>query len=57
MSSDWLNSVALRRALIILLLAAAWEGYGRFLGDDLLFPSLSKTVAALFDSTRTGESR
>ena len=55
MSSDWLRSVAVRRTLVILLLAAAWEGYGRFLGDPLLFPSLSQTVAALFESTRTGE--
>ena len=38
-----------------MLLAALWEGYGRFLNDDLLFPSLSKTLMALFDSTRTGE--
>jgi len=44
-----------RRTLAILLLAAAWEGYGRFLNDDLLFPSLSRTVLALIDSTKTGE--
>jgi len=55
MSSDWFRSVAFRRFLVILLLAAAWEGYARFLGDDLLFPSLSRTVTALFESTRTGE--
>jgi len=55
MSSDWFRSVAFRRVLVILLLAAAWEGYARFLGDDLLFPSLSRTVTALFESTRTGE--
>jgi NitT/TauT family transport system permease protein len=40
---------------MVLLLAAAWEAYGRFLDDDLLFPSLSKTLAALFTSTKTGE--
>ncbi|MDB5392643.1 MAG: putative ABC-type nitrate/sulfonate/bicarbonate transport system permease component [Rhodospirillales bacterium] len=49
------GSSAIRRVLLILLLAAIWEGYGRFLGDDLLFPSLSKTVAALFASTESGE--
>lgn len=48
-------SPTVRRALVILLLAAAWEGYGRFLNDDLLFPSLSKTVLALIASTETGE--
>jgi NitT/TauT family transport system permease protein len=45
----------LRRVLLIALLAAIWEGYGRFLNDDLLFPSLSKTVSALVASTISGE--
>jgi NitT/TauT family transport system permease protein len=49
------GSAAVRRILVVLLLAAAWEGYGRFLSDDLLFPSLSKTVLALITTTKTGE--
>ena len=48
------GSPTVRRVFVIVLLAALWEGYGRFLNDDLLFPSLSKTLVALFDSTRTG---
>jgi NitT/TauT family transport system permease protein len=49
------QSSTVHRVLLILLLAAIWEGYGRFLSDDLLFPSLSKTVAALIQSTESGE--
>jgi len=53
--NDLLRSVVTRRILVILLLAAAWEGYGRFLDDDLLFPTLSKTLTALFQTSVTGE--
>jgi NitT/TauT family transport system permease protein len=55
MKRDLFGSVTVRRILVILLLAAAWEGYGRFLDDDLLFPTLSKTIEALFQTSVTGE--
>lgn len=49
----WGNTV-FRRALILVALAAAWETYGRQLGDPLLFPPLSAVLQALVDNTHEG---
>lgn len=49
----WGNTV-FRRTLILVALAAAWETYGRQLGDPLLFPPLSAVLQALVDNTHEG---
>ena len=48
------DSTAFRRAVILLVLALCWEGYGRLLHDPLLFPPLSATLAAMADGVRDG---
>jgi NitT/TauT family transport system permease protein len=45
---------AVRKTIVLLLLAACWEGYGRWLADPLLFPTFSETVAAFLDNMRSG---
>jgi NitT/TauT family transport system permease protein len=44
----------IRKALLLLVLAAVWEVYARWLGNPLLFPTFSQTVAALISSIRSG---
>lgn len=44
-----------RRAVLLVALAAGWELYARWLGNSLLLPSFLETVAALWNSTVTGE--
>jgi NitT/TauT family transport system permease protein len=44
-----------RRGLVLLILALAWEGYGRWVDNDLLFPTLTETLAALGRVTASGE--
>ena len=44
-----------RKVLLLIALALVWEGYARWLNNPLLFPTLSATVAALIESSRTGE--
>src|SRR3954464_11915290 len=48
------NQVWLRKLLILLVLALIWEVYGRFLNNDLLFPTFSATVHAFFDAIISG---
>jgi NitT/TauT family transport system permease protein len=48
------NQVWLRKLLILVVLALIWEGYGRFLNNDLLFPTFSATVRAFFDAILSG---
>ncbi len=43
-----------RKTVIILLLALAWEIYGRLLDNPLLFPTLSDTIAAFIDRIGDG---
>jgi NitT/TauT family transport system permease protein len=43
------NQGALRKALILILLAIAWESYARILGNELVFPTLTITLQALWD--------
>ncbi|MCJ2132695.1 ABC transporter permease [Methylobacterium sp. J-026] len=40
------NQAWLRKLVILLVLAGLWEAYGRYLDNDLLFPTFSDTVAA-----------
>jgi len=46
---------AARKFVLLAALGIVWEGYGRWLGDPLLFPTLSATVAAMFSSIASGE--
>ena len=46
---------AIRKIVLLALLALAWEGYARSLDNPLLFPTLTATVAALSQSIADGE--
>ncbi|WP_454633463.1 ABC transporter permease [Bradyrhizobium cenepequi] len=48
------NNAALRKGLILIVLALIWEAYARYLDDALLFPTLSDTLKALFDHLMDG---
>lgn len=45
----------LRKSLILVLLALAWEAVARYQGNDLLLPSFLQTAAALYDGMLSGE--
>ena len=40
------NQAWLRKLVILVALAAIWEAYGRYLDNDLLFPTFTATIAA-----------
>ena len=46
---------AFRKAILLLILATAWEMYARARNNPLLVPTLSETVAALIRSISSGE--
>jgi NitT/TauT family transport system permease protein len=48
------NSTAVRRIVILILLAAIWEGYARWSDNPLLFPTFTDTVAAWWANTISG---
>ena len=48
------NNEAARKLFILLVLATTWEIYGRWLNNDLTFPTLSQTLAAFWDATTRG---
>lgn len=48
------GTAALRKAVLLLVLAGAWELYARWLHQPYLFPTFSETVMALFHSIGTG---
>jgi NitT/TauT family transport system permease protein len=48
------NQVWLRKLLILVVLALIWEAYGRFLNNDLLFPTFSATARAFADAILSG---
>jgi NitT/TauT family transport system permease protein len=49
------NQTWIRKLIILLLLAGAWEIYGRVLNNPLLFPTFSATIEAFFKSIASGE--
>jgi NitT/TauT family transport system permease protein len=49
------NSAVIRKTVLVFALALIWEGYARWLDNDLLFPPLSATLAALWTAIVTGE--
>lgn len=50
-----LERESVRRVIILLALAAIWEGYARYLGNALLLPTLSETLIALWQGFSSGE--
>ena len=44
-----------RKSVLLVLLAAAWEIYARALGNPLLFPTFTATVGALLSGIAAGE--
>lgn len=49
------NNLALRRGLVLVALAVLWQGYAMWLGNPLLFPTLTETVRVLVQDLVTGE--
>ena len=48
------NDGFVRKTVIIVLLAAAWEAYGSFLDNPLLLPTFHDTIITMFDKVRDG---
>jgi NitT/TauT family transport system permease protein len=48
------NAAVVRRAVILLLLAAVWEAYARWSGSQLLFPTFLDTMQAWCDGIVSG---
>jgi NitT/TauT family transport system permease protein len=49
------GNATVRKTLLLVLLAAAWEIYARALNNPLLFPTFTSTVAALLRGIADGE--
>ena len=49
------NSAVIRKTVLVLLLALIWEGYARWLDNELMFPTLTATLAALWHGIVSGE--
>jgi len=45
----------LRKSLVLILLAAIWEFYGRRIDNELVLPTFFETMAALFSAFASGE--
>ena len=48
------NQAWLRKILILVVLAVIWEAYGRYLNNNLLFPTFSETMSAFFQNIGNG---
>ncbi len=48
------NQSWLRKAVILVILAIVWESYGRYLDNELLFPTFGATVAAFARNVADG---
>jgi NitT/TauT family transport system permease protein len=48
------NSATVRKAVLLILLALIWEGYARYLDNELMFPTLSATLQSLIENCRDG---
>src|SRR5690242_1710948 len=49
------NISGLRKAALLIVLMAAWEGYARWLDNPLLFPTFSSTLSALASGIVSGQ--
>ncbi|MDU6140605.1 MAG: ABC transporter permease, partial [Bradyrhizobium sp.] len=43
-----------RKAIILVALAALWQAYGLWLGNPLLFPTFTDTLSAFFENIANG---
>ena len=48
------NNTAMRKGLLLLMLAAIWQVYSTVLDNPLLFPKFSDTVSAFYDNIMNG---
>jgi len=48
------NDGFVRKTVIIIFLAAAWEAYGTFLDNPLLFPTFHDTIITMFEKVKDG---
>ncbi|CCE07868.1 putative ABC transporter; permease protein [Bradyrhizobium sp. STM 3843] len=57
-SLSWFERIyrigAVRKAFILLALAGLWQAYGLWLGNPLLFPTFTDTLAAFFENISNG---
>ncbi|WP_316238108.1 ABC transporter permease [Bradyrhizobium sp. SZCCHNR1015] len=57
-SLSWLERAyrigAVRKAIILVALAALWQAYGLWLGNPLLFPTFTDTLSAFFENIGNG---
>ncbi len=52
---EWISNIPfVWRVLILVILAAVWEIYARWLNNPLIFPAFSEMAAALWDATVRG---
>ncbi len=49
-----INIDAVRRIIILVVLASIWESYARYLNNSLMFPPFSEMVTAFWDATSHG---
>src|SRR4051812_17740333 len=48
------NNAAVRKGILLLLLAAIWQTYATALENPLLFPKFSDTISAFYDNIKNG---
>jgi NitT/TauT family transport system permease protein len=48
------NQSWLRKVMILVVLALIWEAYGRYLNNNLLFPTFGETISAFFQNIENG---
>ncbi|MDE2363762.1 MAG: ABC transporter permease [Hyphomicrobiales bacterium] len=54
-AAEWIyDQTWLRKAAILIALALAWEAYGRYLNNELLFPTFTATARAFWDGVVSG---
>jgi NitT/TauT family transport system permease protein len=49
------NITAVRKTVLLILIALAWQGYSLYLGNELMFPSLTDTLKGLVEVTTNGD--
>src|SRR5258705_6382129 len=48
------NNAAVRKGILLVLLAAIWQTYATVLENPLLFPRFSETLGAFYDNIKNG---